>query len=129
MKLEGYKSLVSRSQKDTFQFLQEPSNFEKLMPKDLTFFEARDSGFAFQLEGIPVKIILKKKESQEFSCVSYESVGSINFELNALLKDIESEKTEVEFIFEGKLNPMIKMMAEKPLKKLLEVFSTNIEVI
>lgn len=129
MKLDGYKSVVNKSQEETFKFLQETSNFEKLMPEDLSFFEARDTGFAFQLTGMPVKIILKKKEAVEFSSVTYESAGNINFELNAQLTEIEAQKTHVEFIFEGQMNPMIRMMAEKPLKKLLEVFSTKIEKI
>ncbi|MFV0531219.1 MAG: hypothetical protein ACK5MD_07245 [Flavobacteriales bacterium] len=73
MKLDGYKSVVNKSQEETFKFLQETSNFEKLMPEDLSFFEARDTGFAFQLTGMPVKIILKKKEAVEFSSVTYES--------------------------------------------------------
>ncbi len=127
MKLEGYKSTVNKTQEETFNFLQETSNFEKLMPEDLTFFEARDTGFSFQLKGMPVKIVLKKKEATEFSEVVYESAGSISFELKADLEKLEEEKTKVEFIFEGQLNPMIRMMAEKPLKKLLEVFSTNME--
>ncbi len=129
MRLDGYKSTVRKSQEETFNFLQETNNFEKLMPEDLSFFEARDSGFAFQLKGMPVKIVLKKKEALEFSSVAYESAGSISFELNAQLTRIEDQKTHVEFIFEGELNPMIRMMAEKPLKKLLEVFSAKIEKI
>lgn len=129
MKLEGYTSTVNKSQEETFNFLQETSNFEKLMPEDLTFFEARETGFAFQLKGMPVKIVLKKKNATEFSEVLYESAGSISFELKADLEKVEEEKTKVEFIFEGQLNPMIRMMAEKPLKKLLEVFSNNMEKI
>ncbi|APD07463.1 hypothetical protein UJ101_01956 [Flavobacteriaceae bacterium UJ101] len=129
MRLDGYKSVVNKTQRETFEFLQDTHNFEKLMPEDLSFFEARDTGFAFQLTGMPVKIVLKKKEAIEFSSVTYESAGSINFELNAKLTEVEEEKTNVEFVFEGQLNPMIRMMAEKPLKKLLEVFSTNIEKI
>ncbi|MFV0238395.1 MAG: SRPBCC family protein [Flavobacteriales bacterium] len=129
MKLDGYKSKVNKSQEAVFEFLQETSNFEKLMPDDLSFFEARDTGFSFQLTSIPIKIVLKKKEAVEFSRITYESAGSIHFKLNAYLTKIEEEKTDIEFVFEGQLNPMIRMMTEKPLKKLLEVFSTSIEKI
>lgn len=126
MRLDGYKSSIKIPQKEAFEFLENPHNFQKLMPEELTFFNASDAEFTFQLSGMPIKISLNKKEVVEFSSITYESAGNMKFQLKILFSKITEERTEVSFIFEGKLNPMIRAMAEKPLKKLLKVFSNRI---
>ncbi len=127
MRFDGYKSSIKIPQKEAFEFLENPHNFKKLMPEKLTFFNASDAKFDFQISGMPVKISLEKKETVEFSSITYESAGNIKFQLKIQFSKITEESTEVSFIFEGKLNPMTRAMAEKPLKKLLRVFSNRIE--
>lgn len=127
MKLSGYQSIVKKSAQETFDFLNIPNNFKTILPQNLSFFEADDQHFSFQLQNVPTKIHLVKKSDNTFPTVVYTAQGSIAFELQIQLQAIEDQQTQANWIFEGSLNPMLQMMVETPLKKLLAEMSGNLE--
>jgi hypothetical protein len=53
----------------------------------------------------------------------------LDFALRGELNSIEANKTEVQLFFEGKFNPFIKMMVEKPLTNFISALTDNIEKI
>jgi carbon monoxide dehydrogenase subunit G len=51
--------------------------------------------------------------------------GNVPFELQANLEDID-EKTKIQLVFEGNINPMMQMMVKKPLTQFLEALIANV---
>ena len=45
----------------------------------------------------------------------------------ATLKPLNETQTEVQMLFEGKFNPFIKMMVEKPLQNFINTLTDKIE--
>lgn len=128
MKFQSRKIKLNKSQELTFAHLKEMSNYESLMPENSTF-EVHESGdgFAIQLSGLP-KVGLRLKEIHEPSAIVFNSPSSnFDYEMKVNIDSIGNEESEVYIDFNGKFNPMIEMMAKKPLTKLIETIADNLE--
>lgn len=126
MNISGEKKTVAKSIQDVFDFAKTPQNHEILMPEGLEKFESTDEGYFFQIKGMP-GVALKLKELVEPTKVVYTSAkDSLDFDLSILMQSITETETEVQLIFEGKFNPFIKMMVEKPLTSFITSLTQNL---
>ena len=96
------------------------------MPESLQNFEVRDNGFKFGLKGMP-EIALKIDEVTENQVLLSSASSSLDFLLKGTMNAVNENQTEVQLLFEGKFNPFIKMMVEKPLQNFINTLTDNIE--
>ncbi len=127
MNLESPKTTIHKSAKDTFDFLSDVKNFEKLMPENISKFEVLDDDkFLFALKGMP-EIILKKKEAISPSKIVLGAAGGkLDFSLTADITAIDDNTSETQLTFEGEFNAMMAMMIKGPISKFIETLATNI---
>ena len=128
MDLEGRKIVVNKSVNTLVEMLNKPEDYKNLMPDSLQNFEVRDNGFKFGLKGMP-EIALKIEEVSEKAVVLKSASSSLDFELKGAMNALNENQTEVQLFFEGKFNPFIKMMVEKPLQNFINSLSDNLEKI
>lgn len=126
MNLEGRKIIVNKSTEDLRKLLENPEDYKALMPESLQSFEVRDNGFKFSLKGMP-EIALKIEEVSDNQVVLASASSSLDFTLKGAMNAISDSQTEVQLLFEGKFNPFIKMMVEKPLQNFINSLTDNIE--
>ncbi|OWR14891.1 orotate phosphoribosyltransferase [Chryseobacterium sp. VAUSW3] len=126
MNLEGRKIVVNKSVNTLVEMLNKPEDYKNLMPDSLQNFEVRDNGFKFGLKGMP-EIALKIEEVSDKAVVLKSASSSLDFELKGLMNALNESQTEVQLLFEGKFNPFIKMMVEKPLQNFINTLSDNLE--
>ena len=126
MNLEGRKIVVNKSVNALVEMLNKPEDYKNLMPDSLQNFEVRDNGFKFGLKGMP-EIALKIEEVNDNAVVLKSASSSLDFELKGLMNALNENQTEVQLLFEGKFNPFIKMMVEKPLQNFINTLSDNLE--
>ena len=115
-RIESEKVEVNNSSEKTFAFLSDFNNFQKLMPPQVTNWQSTADECSFTISGmatIGVKIV-EKKPNSEIKIVSNGKVP-FNFNLNVFLSEAAADKCNGQLVFEADLNPMIKMMVEKPL--------------
>ena len=126
MNLESPKVTIDKSQKETFEFLSDVKNFEKLMPDNISKFEVlNEEKFVFALKGMP-EIVLKKQTIEPYNkIVLGAGGGKIDFSLTAHIEEIDTNKSEVQLNFNGEFNAMMAMMIKGPISKFLETLSTN----
>ncbi|MFT5847521.1 MAG: hypothetical protein ACJARX_000517 [Psychroserpens sp.] len=126
MKLESPKTTIPKSAQNTFDFLADVKNFEKLMPENISKFEVVGTDkFLFALKGMP-EIILKKKEAIAPNKVVLSAAGGkLDFSLTANITETAPTQSEVELIFEGEFNAMMGMMIKGPINKFIETLVTN----
>jgi carbon monoxide dehydrogenase subunit G len=71
---------------------------------------------------IPLKLARQTPNTQ---IVMTADGGNVPFELQANLEDVD-EKTKIQLVFEGNINPMMQMMVKKPLTQFLEALIANV---
>lgn len=127
MTLESRKVIVNKSTKDLFDILKNPKGYENLMLEEIVHFEHIENGFKFRVNGVP-EITLKISEIIENQKIVLISENpSPNFSLTGLLNPISDHQSEVQLVFNGKFNPFVKMMVEKPLQKFISRLTDKIE--
>ena len=126
MNLEGRKIVVNKSVNTLVEMLNKPEDYKNLMPDSLQNFEVRDNGFKFGLKGMP-EIALKIEEVSDKAVVLKSASSSLDFELKGVMNALNENQTEVQLLFDGKFNPFIKMMVEKPLQNFIYTLSDNLE--
>ena len=115
-KLESDKVEIPNSSQNIFNSLSDFRNFEKLMPAQVTNWQATEDECTFTINGmanIGMKIIEKTPSSK----ISITSNGKVPFEfkLFVLINETDASNCIGQLVFESDLNPMLKMMVEKPL--------------
>lgn len=126
MNLESPKVIVDKTPQETFDFLSEVKNFEKLMPENISKFEILgDDTFLFALKGMP-EIILKKKETEAPNKIVLGAAGGkMDFSLTGNIQETTDNKSEVQLAFAGDFNPMMAMMVKGPISKFIETLVTK----
>ena len=126
MNLEGRKIIVNKSSSELAGMLKNPQDYKDLMPESLQNFEAREDGFKFGLKGMP-EIALKIENVSDKEVVLKSASSSLDFALTGTMNPVSKSQTEVQLLFEGKFNPFIKMMVEKPLQNFINSLTDKIE--
>jgi carbon monoxide dehydrogenase subunit G len=127
MNLESPSTTINKSAQDVFDFLSDVKNFEKLMPENISKFEVLgEDKFLFALKGMP-EIVLKKKEVMPPNKIVLGAAGGkLDFSLVGNITEIDSDKSDVQLLFNGDFNPMMAMMIKGPITKFIETLTNNI---
>ncbi|WP_019039311.1 hypothetical protein [Psychroflexus tropicus] len=130
MHIESDKKTVNKSQEETFEFLKNVENFEKLMPESIEKFEMlNEQSFLFQLKGMPtIKLKLEKTEPHHLVILAAAS-DKLPFTLKGVIEPIDDTSSQVQLIFEGEFNSMMAMMIKNPIKKFITTLSENLQTI
>jgi hypothetical protein len=127
MKLESPKTTIDKPAQETFDFLSDVKNFEKLMPENISKFEVLDTDkFLFALKGMPEIVLKKKAAIAPYKVVLGAAGGNLNFSLTANISAPTPDQSEVDLIFEGDFNAMMGMMIKGPIKKFIETLAVNL---
>ncbi|MCT8341163.1 SRPBCC family protein [Flavobacteriaceae bacterium TK19130] len=130
MKLTSKQVTVQKSAEELCQFLGNVSNFEQLMPENISKFEVlNEKAFVFALKGMP-EIALEVKEVTPPNKVQLGSMSDkLSFTLTANITDVNANESQVELVFEGDFNPMMAMMIKSPISKFMETLTTKMETL
>lgn len=128
MKINSEIIKIHKPINEVFARLSNMENYSEYVPEGAVFKlrEERD-GFSIQLGAMP-EVGLKLAEKQEPDWVHFTSPSeNFAYDMRVELTGISENETDVSVLFEGKFNPMIEMMAKKPLTKFIETLAGNIE--
>ncbi|MFI2743878.1 SRPBCC family protein [Zhouia sp. PK063] len=130
MHIESKKAIVNHSADTVFNFLTDVKNYEQLMPENNSKFEIlEENKFVFALKGMP-EIVLKMQEKQpNTKAVLTSGSDKVPFTLTADIKEIETQKTEVQLLFDGEFNAMMGMMIKGPITNFINTLSDNLSKI
>ena len=126
MKLESSIATVAKPVEEVYEKLTQASTYELLMPEEASFRIKDEKHFSFKLGGMPEIPLKLARQTPNTQIVMTADGGSVPFELHADLEEID-EKTKIQLVFEGNINPMMQMMLKKPLTQFLEALIANAE--
>ena len=115
---------IENSIENVFAFLSDFNNFEKLMPPQVTNWKATHDECSFTISGM-ASLGMKIIEKTPSTLIKIESLpGKIpfTFHLFVQLTSLASAKTQGQLVFDSAdMNPMVRMMVEKPLKSFFDL--------
>ncbi|MGB3151647.1 MAG: SRPBCC family protein [Maribacter sp.] len=125
--METQKTPVFKSTQETYDFLNDLANFEKLMPENIDKFEVlNENRFLFALKGMP-EIVLEKKEQVPHSKLILGAASEkLPFTLTADIRALENNTSEVVLSFTGEFNAMMAMMIKHPITNFINTLSSNL---
>jgi hypothetical protein len=121
-RIESDKSVINKSDIALYNFLSNFNNFQKLMPEQVTNWESTEESCKFTIAGMAtlgMKIVEKKPS--EYIKIDRDESGPFDFTLEVYIKKKAESESEVMLAFNADLNPMLKMMAVKPLTNFLNM--------
>jgi carbon monoxide dehydrogenase subunit G len=116
------------SDEKIFSFISDFNNFESLIPQDkVKDWQSTQETCRFKVEGIG-EAGLKIVDKEPFKTVKYSTDGKVpfNFYLWVQLKQVEENDTRIKLTIKADLNPMMKMMVAKHVKKFLNMLGDAI---
>jgi hypothetical protein len=114
--IESEKVELNYSAEKIFNFLSDFNNFGKLMPSQVTNWTCTGEDCTFTISGMAT-IGMKITEKVPSSKIVYASNGKVPFDFQLIANIVEKGENSCvgQLTFESDMNPMIKMMAERPL--------------
>ncbi len=126
MIIEGKPSTISQSIEKVYNFLADFNNFEPLMPDQITNWVSDKESCSFTIQGM-ADIKLTYDEKITNSMIKLVPVGKVPFSFSLIMNLSESgSDTVAQVNVDADLNPMMAMMAKRPLENLVNVMASNI---
>ncbi|MDA3944671.1 MAG: hypothetical protein PF694_14155 [Bacteroidetes bacterium] len=117
---------INASPKSVFLFLRDLRNLENLMPEQIIDFKAEENRCSFTIKGM-TSLSLVVDEALEYQRIKLipEGKSPFEFELIAHIKS-SNDQAAVKISLNASLNPMLAMMAKRPLQNLVEIMAEKL---
>jgi len=128
-KIESRTGKINGLTESVYNFLSNFNNFKNLIPPDkVKNWKSTEDSCHFTIDGIGetgIRII----EKQPFSLIkiSGEEGSKFNFFFWIQLKEVAPYDTRIKLVLKADLNPMLKIMATKPLQTFLDTLVSQLE--
>jgi hypothetical protein len=123
----GKTAEVAAPAGQVFNYLADMRNFGELMPKSVYDWQADKDSCSFSIRSLgELKIKYEKKEIPDVLICVTEYRGS-DYRLVADIKPMSDTHCEVIFRFNGDMNMVTRMLAQKPIHTLLDSLAELLE--
>ena len=120
--------VIETEAKEIFSFLSDFNNFGKLMPEQVINWQSTTDNCSFTIKGMAdLAMHMEKKEAARY--ISYASDGKspFPFQLNFDISGGDKPESTVQASLHAKLNPMLKMMASRPLQNFINLLTEKLK--
>ena len=123
--LEGTPVTINKPAREVYDFLGDFRNFGTLMPEQVEW-EATSEECSFTIKGMGT-FGMKYKQKIPNTLIEVERNGKAPVDFILRCKITGEEKSEVKFEFDAELNPVMKMLAERPLTNFVNLLATKLQ--
>jgi carbon monoxide dehydrogenase subunit G len=120
---------LSASAEEVFTFVTDIRNFERFIPNGtITSWKAEKESCSFNVSMLGT-VNVKLAEKERFSKVVFEgdALRKNDFSLTLDISDNINSHADVKVLLSADLNPIMKMMAAKPINQFLEMLINEME--
>lgn len=118
-----------RSEKDLFEYIGDMNNMPPILPEQVVDIKADNDNLAFTIQGMgSVALRVKERKPNKFIQLVPEGKVPFQFVLNVHIRNNE-QRTECCFEIDANLNPLMQMMASRPLQNLVNMMAERAEII
>ncbi len=132
MSVSNYQSrigTISFHAEGIYNFVTDLRNFDQFIPGEtINNWYAEKESCSFNVSMIG-KVSLKLAQKEMYSRIVYtgDALNKNDFKIVLQIKSVEDNSAEVKILLEADLNPMLKMMAAKPIEQFLEIMINEME--
>ncbi len=122
MKLESKIGKIEYPDEQIYTFLTDFNNFKNLIPGDkITNWKSDENSCSFTINPIG-ETGIKMLEKEPFKLIKLTSLDDDRFHFTfwVQLKKMDEKDTRIKLTLQAEVNPMIEMMAKKPLQEFLD---------
>jgi carbon monoxide dehydrogenase subunit G len=122
MRLESKIGKIANSDERIYTFLTDFNNFKNFIPADkLQGWHADENSCRFTINPIgETGVKIMEKEPYKLIKLTGIEENKFNFMFWVQLKQVEENDTRIKLTLEADINPMMQMMAKKPLQEFLD---------
>lgn len=123
LKIESKAGRIHASDKKIYHFLSDFNNFSTLVPHDkIKNWEATEDTCSFSADGIGnIGMRIIEKEPCKLIKITADERSNFNFYFWIQLKSIAEIDTGIKLTIQADINPMLAMIAKKPLQKFIDL--------
>jgi carbon monoxide dehydrogenase subunit G len=116
------KKVIQAPASKIYQFLSDFNNLEKLMPSKVTNWNSTMTTCSFTIQGMAtLNMAQGNHKENELVHMKAEGKNPFHYDLNAHMKAQGDHATEVYVELNADMNPMVAMMAKKPLENFVNI--------
>ena len=118
-----------KSDKDLFEYIGDMNNMPPILPEQVVNVTADYDNLAFTIQGMgSIALRVNQREPNKFIQLVPEGKTPFQFALNIYIRNISESESESECCFEidAKLNPLMQMMASRPLQNLVNMMAEKV---
>jgi len=114
---------------ECFAFATDIRHFERFIPKGtISNWQAEKESCSFSVSMLgSVSVRLSKKEMYSSVVFNGDALNKNDFEIVLSITDNNDKPAEVKLLLNAELNPMMRMMAVKPIEQFLEMLISEME--
>ena len=126
--IESHIVDIDNSAANVYNYLTNFTNFQSLMPPQVKNWKATADECSFEISGMAT-IGMKIAGRTPHSLIHIVSNGKVpfDFELDVLLTEVSENRSKGQLVFTAELNPMMKMMVEKPLMNFFNILANKMK--
>ncbi len=119
---------IARNSSYIFNFLSDFNNFEKLMPPQVTDWKSDGESCSFNIQNMAI-LRMRYRRRTPNSHIDIVSDGNVPFafDLQCFIEEEGEESSKARLQFNADLNPMLKMVASKPLANLMDMLADKLK--
>ncbi len=122
MIIESDKVTVNQTSEQLFDFLSDFNNIGKLMPPQVEDWKSDGNSCSFTIKGMAtLGMAYETKTPNSEIVIKKEGKAPFDFKLICKIQELSPASAQLQLMFDADLNPMLKMMAEKPLTNFLNL--------
>ena len=118
-----------RSEKELFEHISDMNNIPSVLPEQVVDITADYDNLAFTIQGMrKVALRVNKREANKFIQLVPEGKVHFQFSLNIYIENDENNSNaKCCFEIDAQLNPLMQMMASRPLQNLVNMMAEKVE--
>ena len=130
-KIESRTGIIKSPSSRVYAFMSNFNNFGLLIPKDkVKDWQSTEDHCSFTVDGIgKAGLRIIEKEPNALVKITGEEGSKLDFTFWIQLKEVSEMDTRIKLTIKADLNPMIKMMATKPLQNFVDTLVDQLEKI
>ena len=121
-----------RTEKELFEYIGDMNNMPPILPEQVVNITADCDNLAFTIQGMgSIALRVTKREHNKLIQLSPVGKTPFQFVLNVHIKSCEQramcdEQSECCFEIDAQLNPLMQMMASRPLQNLVDMMAERV---